>query len=44
VFKELKGKRIHDMDATLCNNEEVIKITETDSGRSDDPSENFHLA
>jgi hypothetical protein len=44
VFKEFKGKKILDMDATLCNNEEVIKITETDSGRSDDPSENFHLA
>lgn len=44
MFKEFEGKRILDINATLCKNEEVIKITETDSGRSDDPSENFHLA
>ena len=33
-----------DLNANLCKCEEVIKITETDSGRSDDESKNFHLA
>lgn len=32
------------LNADLSKNEEVIKITETDSARSDDPSKNFHLA
>lgn len=44
VFKEINGEKIITLNANLSKNEEVIKITETDSGRSGDPSKDTHLA